>query len=341
MREGESVARVLAGSWRVHPPEPTFVPRDVEAVEQQLLASGSAGLGWWRIHEDDTLATSPVGQRLHDAFRLHTLHAGLHKVRLKEVLGAFDAAGVEPLLLKGWAAAGMYPERGMRPFGDIDLWVRPKDRLRADSIVAGLPPGDAVDLDHRVELTGMSVETMFEAADSMSIDDVSVRVLCEEDALRILALHFLGSGGWRPLSLCDVAVAVESRSDGFDWRRCLTGDRIAAGWVRMALALASALLGADIRQTPALSVDVPGWLSRAVQRAWTSPLPVRHNAIIDPLPSLRHPAGVMQGIGQRWIDPLSASVEMRVPLNALPRLPIQAAYSLVRLGRYLGSQTKR
>jgi len=29
--------------------------------------------------------------------------------------------GVEPILGKGWAIARLYPERGMRPYGDIDL----------------------------------------------------------------------------------------------------------------------------------------------------------------------------------------------------------------------------
>ena len=40
------------------------------------------------------------------------------------------ATGLQPILIKGWAAARLYPETGLRPYGDIDVCVRP-DQLAA------------------------------------------------------------------------------------------------------------------------------------------------------------------------------------------------------------------
>ena len=34
-------------------------------------------------------------------------------------------------MAKGWLAAGLYAQRGLRPYGDIDLWVRPQEQEAA------------------------------------------------------------------------------------------------------------------------------------------------------------------------------------------------------------------
>jgi hypothetical protein len=337
---GRAVARVLVGSWRAGPPDADFDESVLASVEQQLMASGAAGLAWWRIHADPRLSTSPVGARFNDAFRMHTLHAKMHEDQIVRVLDEMRANSIEPLMLKGWDAARMYPERGMRPYGDIDLWVRDEVLSGARAVLASSPDGYAVDLEHDLEDSGSSVESMFAAARTERLDETSVTVLCEEDRLRVLALHFLKSGGWRPSGLCDVAAAVESRYGGFDWDRCMTRDPTVAGWIQSAIVLSGHLLGADLRSTPAAST-APGWLVHAVLRSWARPWPGAHNAIRDPLPSLTHPVMLAKGLLQLRTDPVATSIAMRAPLDHAPRLPMQVAFWTRRLARYLRTQGQR
>src|SRR5439155_20690173 len=74
-----------------------------------------------------------------------------------------------------------------------------------------------------------------------------VRVLCDEDHLRVLCHHFLLSGAWRPLWLVDVAVALETVSQDFDWNICLGPNPIHANWIKVTVALVQQLLGAGVR----------------------------------------------------------------------------------------------
>jgi hypothetical protein len=58
---------------------------------------------------------------------------------VSEVFRAFDAAGVEALLLKGASIARwLYTEAAPRAYGDCDLLVRPGDLERAREVLAGL-----------------------------------------------------------------------------------------------------------------------------------------------------------------------------------------------------------
>lgn len=66
-----------------------------------------------------------------------------HRLRLAaataEVAGAFQCAGIQSILLKGAAIARwLYTEGAPRSFSDIDLLVRPCDRKRAQTVLAGL-----------------------------------------------------------------------------------------------------------------------------------------------------------------------------------------------------------
>jgi hypothetical protein len=58
---------------------------------------------------------------------------------LGRVLRRCRAEGLPVIVLKGPALAEtVYPEPAMRPFGDLDLLVRPADRLRMDALLRGL-----------------------------------------------------------------------------------------------------------------------------------------------------------------------------------------------------------
>ncbi len=310
---GELGARAVAGAWRSQPPARHLSPAEVERVTPHLLACGLGGLGWHALGGEGPLR---------DAHRMHAIHARLHERRLHAVLDACDGAGVDPLLIKGWAAARRYPAPALRPFGDVDLVVADADRARAAAL---FPEGGEhdVDLDHfSLSLGGVPVDELFAASRTVPFGDRAVRVLGDEDDLRVLALHFLGSGGWRLLSLCDVATAVEARGPGFDWDRALTSGRTRRGWVLTALALARDLLGADVRDTPAARVRVPAWLRDHVLAGFAS-VPADH------IPAAAFAgAGVtarLRALRHRWpADPLLASLRHGAPLTRFKPVPVAA-----------------
>lgn len=58
---------------------------------------------------------------------------------LRIILTAFRQMGLEAIVLKGAALAGVvYPDIGLRPMADIDLLVREKDLTAADRVMTGL-----------------------------------------------------------------------------------------------------------------------------------------------------------------------------------------------------------
>ena len=136
LEQGRRLAAMLAGSWRPVPPHADFAVEDWDATVARLLETGAGGLGWWRVRESE-LRHLPASAKLHDAYRMHSLEAGMHEPSIAEAFDRCRRAGVEPLLAKGWAVARIYPEPGLRPFGDIDLFVRPEQHLTARDGVGG------------------------------------------------------------------------------------------------------------------------------------------------------------------------------------------------------------
>src|SRR5919204_1182518 len=125
MQRGKLLARALTGAWRLSPPPLSLSARELAEITPLLLRSGGAGVVWWQARHTH-LRTSSAAAQLRDAYRLHTLQAALHERELLQVIPALQAAGVDPLLAKGWAVARFYPAQGLRPYGDLDLYVRPE-----------------------------------------------------------------------------------------------------------------------------------------------------------------------------------------------------------------------
>src|SRR5258708_3053199 len=121
---GHLVAATLKHSWRTSSSSELHIsiPQLVE-LTALVYDSGAAGLGWWRIRKSE-LRDTPCGQLLHQAFRLQALQAGIHQTKIEKVFRLLRVAGVEAMLIKGWAIARLYPHAALRPYGDIDLFVR-------------------------------------------------------------------------------------------------------------------------------------------------------------------------------------------------------------------------
>jgi len=300
-----------------------------------LLGSGAGALGWWRVRHSD-LRTSPAALQLQQAYHLNTLQATIHERDIAQVLTLLRAAGLEPVLVKGWASAQLYPEPGLRPYGDLDLCVRLEQYVAAQAVLQS-PAGRAYYVDlHRefATLDDRSLDDLYPHSQLVRLSEVDVRLLGPEDHLRLLCVHFLRHGAWRPLWLCDIAAALESRPSSFDWDRCLGHNRRRADWVACTIGLAHQLLGVSIEDTPGVwrARHLPRWLVPSVLQQWERPYDADHRPPVRFALTLCHPARVPQALCLRWPpNPIAATIGFNGPLNALPRWPFQIAEGAVRL----------
>jgi hypothetical protein len=260
----------------------------------------------------------------------------MHEPIWAEVVERCRAAGVDPLLAKGWTVARMYPDPGLRPYGDIDLFVRSEQYSAAETALADFKGRQlTVDL-HRgfPDLADCPLEEVFAHSQVCQYGTSRVRVVGPEDQLRHLCIHLLRHGAWRPLWLCDVAAALESVDVSFDWDYCLRGSRQRAEAVVCAICLAHQLLAARVEHTPLAdrAHSLPRWLVPSVLRQWG----LRYERFTDlpMLNTLRRPSGIVPALRRRWPNPVEATMSVGGPFNNLPRLPLQLADCLARLGRF-------
>ena len=331
---GNLAAAALAGAWRLTPPPLPLSAGELAQVTPLLLKTGAGALGWWRVRSSELLE-SPGAKQLHQAYRLYTILAAHHEGQLKQAVQILRSAGVEPLLAKGWAVGRLYPEPGLRPYGDIDLCVRSEQYPAAVTAltqlgVAALP----VDL-HRGsfhDLADWNLQELYHRSRGVNLDGVDIRILGPEDHLRLLSRHLLRHGAWRALGLCDIGLFLESLPREFDWDYLLSGDQRRSDWVACVLGLAHRLLGASLEEPRVAERAnwLPSWLVPAVLRQWE----IGHKYPMPMAGYLRHPVvGALQVLPRRWPNPIEATVRRHGPFNELPRLPFQIIEFLLRVAR--------
>lgn len=338
---GALLAASLEGSWRVRTDAYAGSARDLEEVAPLLVSSGAAALAWRKASRAPLLRDTQAALALRHAYRSQTIRNALREKEIAEVFSLLESVGVEAILIKGWAAARVYTEAGLRPFGDIDVCVPPgKYLLAADAL---LPLAKRIGMIDVHEGFDESDERPFEElfARSLALDlcGAKIRVLSEEDHLRLLCVHLLRHGAWRPLWLCDVAAALEARSSAFDWELLLGEDARRARWIACAVGLSEKLLGARTVGTPfeGEGRKLPRWLVSEVLKQWETPTPSSHGTQRHRAPMsayLRRPAGVFSDLRNRWPNPIEATVRLGGPFNALPRLPFQLGYAFSRAARF-------
>lgn len=336
-----TLAELLAGSWRTEPPRLDVSCADVAGVVPLLVGSGAAALAWWKVRRTGLRETGP-GATLRRHYRTQALQCALHEWEVGYVFSQLRAWGVEPILLKGLAAASLYPERALRPLGDIDLCVRPERRAAAKAAVwaPGREGTALVDMEHdEFALLGEGGwDGLYGRTRLIELGGVKIRVLGPEDLLRFLSIHLLRHSAYRPVWLCDVAAAAESAAADFDWETALGGDPLRRNWVSCALDLARRLLGARLDGAPeeVRGFGAPGWLPREVLRQWERPCTDERRPHELMAASLRRPSRVLPALLKRWPDPIQASVRLGLPFDDEPRLPRQLKLYLVRSAAFLG-----
>jgi len=335
------VARVLRGAWRERPDADGLVAADLVEAIPLLLRSGSAGLAWWRAQSAGV--PPPVLKPLHDAFGVHALQAAILEAKIPAAFARLRARGVEPLLGKGWAVARLYPRPGLRPYGDIDLYVRPEDGPAARAALDE-PGPEALPVDLHcglAELDDRRFEGVLARSRTMRLGDADVRVFGSEDHLRLLALHLLRHGAWRPVWLCDLALVLEILPPDFDWACFTSGDGARTDAAVCAVRLARELLGASLDGVPSPVRErrLPRWLVPAILRQWGDARFEPHGTRTPMAVELRRPRGLLRALRARWPNAVEATVGRRARFDSLPRLPFQIGECFARTLRFARSRS--
>ncbi|MFL6212879.1 MAG: nucleotidyltransferase family protein [Blastocatellia bacterium] len=305
------------------------------------MKSGTAGLVWRRF-QTASLGDGNFLVPFQRAYISYTIHAGFYEAQARNAFALFRAHDIEPVLVKGWSIGRRYPAKGLRPYGDIDLAIRPSDYHKAVELAA-TAEGRRLTLDlHQGldHLDSRSFDEFFERTQLVPLGDTMIRIPSAEDLFRIACQHMLRHGGWRPLQLCDVALLLETRSPDFRWDSCLGDSRREINWISTAIGLAHHLLGADLEGYPYASEarQIPRWLIAQVLKSWETPEPTK-NAPLNYGRSmrsyLRQPKGLFGALKRRWPNPIEATYSLNGSFNNLPRFPYQLADSLRRAARLL------
>ena len=320
---------------------PTLLRDTFRAAPVESTPVPPALLGAAEVSGVEALVRRRLGDVPSDTERFQALEQLRRERWLGSVFAAFTAHGIRAATFKGWALARLYGRPGLRPVGDVDLLVRQEDLDHARSVLAGFEGGAEVDLQSDLSryLPDRSAEQLLAAAECADVPGGFIQILGPADHLRLVCLHQLHHGSWRPLWLCDVAVLLEALPPEFAWGDCLRGSRHLGEGILALVVLARRWLGARPRVEPPAS-EVPEWFERAVERAWDRgyrPSPERLEGI-----SWTRLPGALRA---RWPDPLSSTLHLDAPFHGVPRFPIQIA-ELVRRGsrhavrRWRGRETE-
>ncbi len=259
-----------------------------------------------------------------DERRWGLLHKKTQEAKVLQAFNFFRQAGIEPVLIKGLAAAVYYPASVPRLSIDIDLAVSSNDEKAALNIIkSGRSEGLAIDLHRELRhLDTVPWADLFDHTQMLKIGEDAVRVLCPEDHLRVLCVHWLTDGGASKSRLWDIYYLVENRPDTFDWDRFLNVvNERRRRWLVCTLGLARRYLDLDLAGTPVEdgSLDLPVWLTNTVEREWaaeTRQIPLET--------TLRDPKMLFTQIRKRMRpNPIWATVQMNGSFDARTRVHYQ------------------
>lgn len=340
---GYLVAKVLKRCWASDGSQNCALSRaEFDQVTPLLYESGAAGLGWRQVRRIE-LASTESGELLRQAHRLQSLRAVMHEPQIRKAFRVLRDANLEPILIKGWAVERLYPEPGLRPYGDIDLLIPPRDYRAAAKVIADQAPECRVDFHAPAfELADRSLDDVYARSELFDCGDEKIRVPALEDHFALLAVHLLKHAAWRPLWLCDLGLLLEREQ--LDWQVCLGRSKQRMNWILSAAGLAQYLLDASISDPyiAKRAQKVPEWLIQTVLKQWERPNaslqpPITYRAPITSY--LRRPRGLFRDLVRRWPNPIYATVSVNGTFGTRRRIRYQLGDCLMRVTRTIGRVT--
>lgn len=212
--------------------------------------------------------------------RWFSLQNKVHEARIGEAFTLFRKNGIEPILIKGWAIARLYPESHLRTYTDIDLGVPSAEYEKARTLLEDEAAKKLnIDLHNEFRhLDNVPWSTLFADTEVVPLDGVDIRILSPEDHLRILSVHWLTDAGADKDRLFDIRYAVENRPAGFEWEKCL--DRagpVRRSWVTCAIGLAHKYSGLSLDglSFSGEARNIPRWLISSIEKEWKLGVPLR------------------------------------------------------------------
>lgn len=338
-KESLLIAKFLSGAWREVPPPLETSAEELEAAIIPLQNIYGKAFGWWRVKETNLCETN-AAKDFHDAFRYYTIFTRAKEWQIEEAFSLLRSNNIEPILVKGWAINRLYPNLALRFFGDNDLLIQPRQFQKAQEILSSKDvPRLSVDVHKGTsnnttkDLDIVPFEKLFERSQLVKLHESEIRILCNEDHLRLLTTHWLLDGAERATGLCDIALLVEKYSSDFNWEICLTENRKRARWIACTIELARQLLEADISNVPKdLRIKkIPRWLMPAVLKAWSEHL--RFTPLSN---DLKSPKTALKNLRLRWPpNPILSTVRLGGAFSEFPRLPYQIANYALRSFNFL------
>jgi hypothetical protein len=245
--------------------------------------------------------------------------------RTKRAFQYFSTHGIEPLLLKGWACSRFYDAGHIRTYTDVDIVCSPKSGDLALSLFREYQlPGFAIDMHIGMRnLDTLSWDELYRRSYSVELNGESIRVLSDEDNLRVTAVHWLTDGGVNREKLWDIYYLVKNRSKNFDWDRSLgSNGLIRRTWVEAAIATARDYLDLDMSGVPGdtRKFRLPKWYIRTLDKEWKrGPYSRRILSAVVTRPKL-----FAEQVYRRFPpNPVAATIDVEAPIDETWRAPIQ------------------
>jgi len=265
----------------------------------------------------------------------------VHEYQLEEAWKRLTDAGFKPLLIKGWSAAQYYDEPSERRFNDLDLAFAPEDFKSVEVFLEKEVKSLTIDTHNGLKhLDTQSFEKLFANSRIVKCGKTDIRVLSQEDHLRVLCVHWLIDGGAKKDKLWDIYYAVKNRPSDFDWDECLSVvSQVRQRWIICTIGLTHKYLGLDVSDTPiAESIkDLPEWLIKAVEKEWES------DTVIVPLHFLLNDwKSFIKQLKKRIPpNPIQATVEMEGDFDKYPRFVYQIKNFFYRTFPFISRILKR
>ena len=205
--------------------------------------------------------------------RWHSLRAVAWEVQVCRAVRHFNDSHIEPILIKGWAVARFYGENANRVYTDIDLVISPDQFDDANRVWREWKrPGAPIDLHCSLRnLDRIPWDTAFKRSQIVDLNGTPIRVLADEDNIRVTAAHWLMDGGVNREKLLDIYYLVKNRRNDLDWPMVLeAGTPERRGWVIAAIATARDYAQLDVSGLPEeiRTFQLPEWYKKTLEREW-------------------------------------------------------------------------
>jgi hypothetical protein len=256
--------------------------------------------------------------------RSRVIARAVEDARVVRIWRRLEAAGLHPILIKGWSTARLYADPDERWLGDIDLCF-PPDELSQALALKRESPREFTNTDYHdgvPDLPDRTWEEILGRTQLIETSGATIRVLALEDHLRLTCRHWARHGGRLRRMLEDVAAIVNALPEDFNWDECLRGDAQDTRWVLAVVGLAARLLDAEVKDSGIRERAVcPDWLAEIVPHIW--------NAGRDKRPLsyyLQHPREGQIALQYRWLNPIRAAFYTKT----LPRTHTQMSLTVLR-----------